>query len=46
MKKLLLLAGLLLVSARLSADSFIIYAKGDYSLVTATVPTYQPWPAP
>jgi len=42
MKKLLLLAGLLLASARLSADSFIIYTKGDYSLVTATVPSYPP----
>ena len=42
MKKLLLLAGLLLATARLGADSFIIYAKGDYSLVTATVPAYQP----
>jgi|SRR5688572_27893669 len=42
MKKLLLLAGILLATSRLAADSFIVYAKGDYSLVTATVPSYKP----
>jgi len=42
MKKLLLLAGLVLAVARLSAVSYIVYGKSDYSLATATVPTYMP----
>lgn len=42
MKNLLLVVGLLLAASRLVADSFIIYGKGDYSLVTATVPSYKP----
>lgn len=43
MKKLLVPAALLLATARLGAQSsFIVYAKGDYSLVTATVPAAKP----
>ena len=43
MKKLPVpVAALLLAVSRLSADSFIVYAKGDYSLVTATVPSAKP----
>ncbi len=42
MKKLLLLAGLLLAGIRLPAQSFIIYAKGDYSPVTADTPAVKP----
>jgi hypothetical protein len=42
MKNLLLVAGLLLAASSLSAASYIVYAKSDYSLATATMPTYKP----
>ncbi len=43
MKKLLLVASLLATAASLgAAQSFIIYAKSDYSLVSATVPATKP----
>ena len=42
MKKLLLLTGLLLVGAGLRAESFIVYAKSDYSFVDATNPAAKP----
>ncbi len=42
MKKLLSAAGLLLAAASLSAQSFIVYAKGDYSPVDATMPAAKP----
>ena len=42
MQKLLLLAGLLLASASLPAQSFIVYAKSDYSFVDATNPSSKP----
>ena len=42
MKKLLLFATLLLAGSRLGAQSFIIYAKGDYSPVDATTPATKP----
>ena len=41
MKKFIL-AGLLSIAASLHAESFIVYAKGDYSLVDATNPTTKP----
>lgn len=42
MKKFLPAALVLLALCRLSAASYIVYAKGDYSLVTATVPSSKP----
>ena len=43
MKQLLVLATLLAAAANLGAQqAFIVYAKGDYSLVTATVPSAKP----
>lgn len=42
MKTILLLASLLIATTGLSAQSFIIYAKGDYSPVTATTPVVKP----
>jgi len=42
MKKLFLLAGLLLAGISLKAQSFIVYAKGDYSPVTADTPATKP----
>ena len=42
MKKSLVLAGLLLAFASLHAESFIVYAKGDYSPVDAINPVTKP----
>ena len=42
MKKNILFAGLLFAAAQLHAESFIVYAKGDYSPVDAINPTTKP----
>lgn len=42
MKKILLLASSLLLVATASAQSFIVYAKGDYSPVTVDTPATKP----
>ena len=42
MKNILFLAGLLLATAQVSAQSFIVYSKGDYSPVDATNPRAKP----
>ncbi len=42
MKKIFLLAGLLLAVSSLNAQSFIVYSKGDYSPVDATTPASKP----
>jgi len=46
MKKLLLLLATVAVTMLASAQSYIVYSKGDYSLVTATVPAVGPPDAP
>jgi hypothetical protein len=46
MKKILLLASSLLLVATSNAQSFIVYAKGDYSPVTANTPATKPTDAP
>lgn len=43
MKRLVLLISLIATAASLRAEqSFILYGKGDYSLVSATSPTFKP----